>query len=170
MKIFTDAAGRQWPFAINVYTVGRVKAALSLHLPSLFAENAKPLAELLSSEERLAAVIYELGREENEAAGRKFDDLAKLFAGEAADALTDLFLEELVDFFRDPKRRQALRQALKTMKEVGARLIDKSLASQPTAAEMDAAAEDLIRRLTSDGELTPISGPAPASSGSTQAA
>lgn len=159
MHCFKDQKGNAWPVVINLYAIEKVKAEHKVDLLGLFDRQAEPLGEFMTDDFAMCAVLYDLGQPDNEKAGRTPDDLKRAWGGETADAAADAFLEELIDFFRDPERRSRLRRLVAKFKEVGAAVLENRAKA---VDEIDPA--EVIRLLSAG----PAAGPSP-SAGSTPA-
>jgi hypothetical protein len=149
MRTFADDRGRNWALEVNGFTLERVEAACGVYLPALFDDGGKPLAGFLEDDRKVIAAAWELGRDRAEKDGLTLDDLKKSWGGEVADRATEAFIEGLIDFFRDPKRRGALRKLVAKWREVGGVVLDKAGRGLDavTGEQMDAAAEEVIAGL-----------------------
>lgn len=170
MRIFRDRRGREWTVDITVGTVRRVKAKTGIDLPGLFGDGMRGLDALLSDDEKLAGVIYQCCAAEAGGTLPPAEDLYDAWDGATADVAAEVFLEELIDFFRDPQRRQTLRQAVGTLREMGEKLLAKGRQAM-AATDLDKMAEMALTSLrsSSPSASTAASGPAPASLASTPA-
>lgn len=138
MRVFCDRSGREWTVDITVLTVERVKAACGIDMPALFAERMAGLDALLADQIRFLKVVFECCRPAAEKAGLTIEHLQAEWNGETADAAGEAWMEELVNFFPDARKREALRTAVKTLREMGARIAEKAVAEMtPEAMEKD---------------------------------
>lgn len=156
MHIFKDNAGRTWTLVIHVAAVKRVRALLGLDLYSLVDDRFQGLAKLLADPVSLVDVLYVLARDEAEKLGISDEDFGAALAGDAIEAASTAFLEELVDFFPDPRVRAGLRKVIETSRKVRESLMDR-LQVDLDAIDPAAVARTLIASY----------GNSPASSGST---
>jgi hypothetical protein len=134
MRSFTDKNGKQWLVDITWLTVERVRAACGIDMPGLFDPHLDNYGKLLADELKLIEVVFECCRAAAEQEGLTLDDLKATWQGEIADAAYEAWKESLIDFFRDPARRTALRTMLKTIEEVGAKVLERGTAELTTAA------------------------------------
>lgn len=168
MHLFKDRDGREWTVDITVLTVERVKAACGVDLPSLFAERMAGLDTLLSDPFKLVAVIFECCRPGAEKAGLTIDSLKEAWNGETADSAIEAWLEELVGFFPDARRREALQKAIQSLRDLGTKVMERG-AAMLTPEAVEAAAEQTvaaIRQQLSARESGASSGSTPATSAS----
>ena len=112
MRSFKDSVGRLWPVEINVAAIKRVRGLLGVDLIKLFDDEMKPLAELVNDPVRLVDVLYCLCKPEADARGISDEDFGRALAGDVITQAVDAFVEELIDFFPDARRRNLLRKAI----------------------------------------------------------
>src|SRR5262245_2828102 len=139
MHIFKDRTGREWTSDITVLTVERVKAACGVDLADLVADRMQALDSLLADPMKLVAVIFECCRPGAEQAGLNLDALKEVFNGETADAAIEAWLEELIGFFPDARRRAALKKAIQGLRDLGTKVMELGAATI-TEAEIEATA------------------------------
>ena len=124
MKTFQDNAGRQWTVTLNVAALKRVRAMTSIDLFNVVTldENKKPdisLLERLSEDPILLVdVLYAVCKQEAETQQVSDEQFGAAMAGDAIEHATNALLEELVDFFPDPKRK-VLRKILAANRRFG---------------------------------------------------
>lgn len=167
MHIFRDRAGREWTVDITVLTVERVKAACNLDLPDLVADRMQALDSLLADPRKLVAVIFECCRPAAENAGLSVNALKEVFNGETADAAIEAWLEELIGFFPDARRRAALKKAIQGLRDLGTKVMELGAATITDAAIEATATRTLeaVRKHLERGSGG-LSGNTPATSGS----
>jgi hypothetical protein len=112
MKIFTDNAGRTWTIAIHVTAVKRCRALLSVDLYGLVDEGFVGFSKLLSDPIALVDVVYVLCKDEADKLGISDEDFGRSMAGDAIERASVAFVEELTDFFPDPRVRTGLKKAI----------------------------------------------------------
>lgn len=117
MHTFTDNSGRVWTLSVNVAAMKRVRALCGVDLASIVEvdDNDKPsfkLLEQLSSDPILLVdVLYAVCKPEADARNVNDEDFAAAILGNVITAATDALLEDIIDFFPEPKRRM-LKQLL----------------------------------------------------------
>lgn len=126
MRSFTDSAGRAWDVVINVAAVKRVRGLLGVDLNGLITDGARPLAALLDDPCKLVDVLYVLCREQAEAAGVTDEQFGAAMGGDSLAHAADAFLEELIDFFRDPRARASLRRLIAAGKQAASLAMDEA--------------------------------------------
>lgn len=116
MHSFTDSKGREWPIAITIGAIKRVKDATGVNLltPELPRKECEmtlrgtkkaPLAtELHFNLELLAEVIYQLYKPVADERKISDDEFCDSMSGLSMKAAKDAFMEEWADFSRDSGR------------------------------------------------------------------
>lgn len=102
MKTFTDNANRTWTIAINVATIKAVKGILGVDLLSVV--DGQLLERLGNDPVMLGDMLYVLCKQQADAQGVSDEQFGAALAGDAIEAATNAFLQELVDFFPTAKR------------------------------------------------------------------
>jgi hypothetical protein len=126
MHSFTDNLGRTWCVALNVATYRRVRGVLQLDLCQLVDEGLEELGRFLADPIRLADVLFVLCQEEAVSKNVSDEDFGRALYGDALQAGAEALVEELVDFFPDPRSRAALRKVLTTGRQVRTKLLDQA--------------------------------------------
>ena len=164
MKTFRDNDGRSWNLTLNVYAVKKVRDLLGVDLLDLGGEtpSAKEpglLYRLIADPVLLVDVLYVVCRDQADQAGVTDEQFGRAMAGDAIDAATRAFLEELADFTPSPRDRARARKVI----DATWKLIDKAqdLLDAKAEKELPAAADALLEALGAS------SGSSPGSSGST---
>lgn len=161
MKTFKDNAGRTWLVAINVNAVKRCRALVGVDLYGLVDDGFQGLAKLLGDPVQLVDVLYVLCRDEAEKVGVTDEDFGRAMAGDAIEAASNAFLEELTGFFPDPRVRAALRKVMEAGRTVQAGLMEH-LSRQLDLIDPGAEASKLIASFgTSPGSSASTPGPSP---------
>ncbi len=166
MKTFSDNQGRTWTVTINVECIKRVKTLLGVNL--LDAIEGELVERLVTDPVLLCDCVYAVCKPEAEARGITDEDFGRAMAGDAIEHACTALLEELVDFFPEPKRR-VLAKAIERLRQLEAKAIQLASARlddpQWEAKIAEAMAEiELPRETPGDS-----SGSWPASSASTPA-
>jgi len=150
MKTFQDNAGRQWTVTLNVAALKRVRAMTSVDLFNVVTldENKKPdisLLERLSEDPILLVdVLYAACKPEADAQKVTDEQFGAAMAGDAIEHATNALLEELVDFFPDPKRK-VLRKILAANRRFG-ETMKKKVEAELTG--MDAKIDQALAQLS----------------------
>jgi hypothetical protein len=148
MKTFKDNAGRTWIVAINVAAIKRVRGLAGVDLFGLVDDGFKGLAKLLGDPIELVDVLYVLCKDEADKIGVSDEDFGRAMAGDAIGSASDAFLEELTDFFPDPRVRAGLRKLIETSRKVRDRMLDR-MDERIATIDPDAEARKLIDSSTS---------------------
>jgi hypothetical protein len=125
MRIFKDNVGRDWTVAINVAAVKRCRGLVGVDLYALVDGGFDGLSRLLGDPVQFVDTLYVLCKQEADARGVSDEDFGRGLGGDALGAATDAFLEELTDFFPDPRVRAGLRRVLATARTVRDRMLDR---------------------------------------------
>jgi len=157
MRTFKDNAGRTWTLALDVWTVKQVRDLLAMDLLDLGESPGKPslLVRLISDPVLLVDVIYAVCRDQAAGAGISDEQFGRAMAGDAIDAATRAFLEELADFTPSPRDRARARKVIATTWA----MIDKvqDLLDARTEKELPAAVEALTKTLGNSSTSSPDS-------------
>lgn len=160
MKTFKDTAGREWPLAINVTAIKRVRDLLEVDLLELVEDNGKLIGRLMTDPVLLVDVVYVVCKPHADAAGVTDEQFGEAMAGDAIAAATDALVAEITGFFRDPRHRARIQKAMEKLKTFEARANDV-LDRRMDSGELDEMLDALLAKLgTSSGDV-------PASSEST---
>jgi len=160
MKAFKDTAGRTWTIAINVDAIKRVRALVQLDL--LTALDGRLFHQLAEDPVLLVDTIYAVCKPEADVAGVTDEQFGRAMYGDAIEAATDAFLEELIDFF--PSQRRAplkkAQQKLQTMRTKAWNLVEQTLDSPAMDRKLQSELDKLTASLGSSLE-SPASTQAP---------
>lgn len=127
MHTFTDHAGRTWTVAIHVAAVKRCRALASVDLYGLVDDKFEGLSKLLSDPCGLVDVLYVLCKDEADKLGVSDEDFGRGLGGDSLERATAAFLEELTDFFPDPRVRAGMRRVMAAGHQLAGRLIDLAM-------------------------------------------
>jgi len=168
MRTFNDNAGRTWSLTLNVWTVKKVRDLLGVDLLDLGGEAAtrdKPglLFRLIADPVLLVDVLYVVCRDQADGAGVTDEQFGRAMGGDAIDAATKAFLEELADFTPSPRDRARARKVIATTWA----MIDKAqdVLDARAEKELPAAVETLLAEMSALGSSSTSS---PDSSAQTQ--
>lgn len=125
MKIFKDNAGRTWTISITVYAIKRVRAILSIDLYGLVDEKFEGLSRLMEDPVNLVDVLYVLCQDQCEKTNVSDEDFGRGMAGDVIARASEAFLEELTDFFPDPRVRAGLKKVLEASEKVRSLMLDQ---------------------------------------------
>ena len=169
MRTFNDNAGRTWSLTLNVWTVKKVRDLLGVDLLDLGGESAsaqKPglLYRLIADPVLLVDVLYVVCKDQADGASVTDEQFGRAMGGDAIDAATKAFLEELADFTPSPRDRARARKVIATtwaMIEKAQDVLDAR-----AEKELPAAVETLLAEMSALGSSSTSS---PASSDQIQA-
>jgi len=119
MRTFKDNADRTWSLTLSVWTVKKVRDLLGVDLLDLGGEAAtrdKPglLFRLIADPVLLVDVLYVVCRDQADSASITDEQFGRAMGGDAIDAATRAFLEELADFTPSPRDRARARKVIAT--------------------------------------------------------
>ena len=164
MRVFRDTAGRSWNLALNVYAIKRVRDLLKVDLLDL-GDDDKPekglLFRMIADPVLLVDLIYVICKEQADKDGISDEQFGQAMAGDAIDAATKAFLEELADFTPSPRDRARAKKVI----EATWKLIDRAqdLLDAKAAREIPAAVEAALSALGNSSTNSPASSePTPA--------
>lgn len=124
MRVFQDNAGRTWTIAIHVAAVKRVRGLLGVDLYSLVDDRFQGLGKLLADPVLLVDVLYALCKDDANRLAVSDEDFGRAMAGDAIEHASTAFLEELTDFFPDPRVRAGVRKVIEASDRMRAVLLD----------------------------------------------
>lgn len=157
MQTFKDNTDRTWAIEVNVDAVRRVKSALDINLAQLTEDLIKQLAE---DPILLCDVVYCICQPEAAKVGVTDEDFGRAMAGESIDAAAKALMAELINFSRNPTRREILRKAMEKQQKLEkmglATLKDYLESDKPEKAmreEMEKMMQNSLTPGDSSGEL-----------------
>jgi len=160
MRTFTDNTGRAWTIAIHVLAVKRVRSLVGVDLYALVGEGFAGLQKLLADPVSLVDVIYCLCKEEADKRSTTDEDFGRAMAGDSIERATHAFIDELIDFFPDPRVRaglqktiekaRALESAMLTQAETILDSVDPETIAKGTAEKLRGKVSDLLSELTAE--------------------
>ena len=115
MKTFRDNQAREWALTITIDAVKRVRSLLGVNLLDVAGGNL--LEQLVSDPVLLCDCVYALVKPEADQRNVSDEEFGRAMAGDAIEQATTALLEELVDFFPQP-RRGVLKKALAKLRTV----------------------------------------------------
>lgn len=151
MASFADGAKRSWTLAVDIGTVRRIKAELSVDLLAL------PWNELLDPAQvvRLCDVVYQMVKPQADKLGLTADQFFDSLTPDAIDGAGKALLEALADFTpsqRRPLARKAV-ESLLALKDRADRLSAVQAKAGLAEAEEKLAAEEARSSGSSSGNL-----------------
>ena len=172
MRTFRDNAGRTWSLTLSVWTVKKVRDLLGVDLLDLGGESAtgssdkKPglLFRLIADPVLLVDVLYVVCKDQADSASVTDEQFGRAMGGDAIDAATKAFLEELADFTPSPRDRARARKVIATTWAMIDRAQD--VLDAKAEKELPAAVETLLAEMSALGSSSTSS---PASSEQTPA-
>lgn len=124
MQIFKDRDGREWQVVLNVFQMKRVRAALGIDLVNVI-ELEKDGQVRVDMIDRIANdpcllvdILWVLVQEQAKPLNVTDEQFGTALAGDAIEAATKAFLDELVDFFPGA-RRLFLKKAVELARKFG---------------------------------------------------
>ena len=160
MRTFKDDAGRTWSLTLNVWTVKKVRDLLGVDLLDLGGDAAtrdKPglLFRLIADPVLLVDVLYVVCKDQADGASVTDEQFGRAMGGDAIDAATRAFLEELADFTPSPRDRARARKVIETTWA----MIDKAqdVLDARAEKELPAAVESALSALGSSSTSSPDS-------------
>ena len=118
MQAFKDNKDRIWSISINVGALARVKALASCDLLAVLDDSAALLGHIYDDYLLLGEIGWALCKPEAESKSITVDQFAEGLFGQGLTRLSDAILEELSDFFPDPRKGAMLRLTIKKLKEI----------------------------------------------------
>lgn len=135
MKVFKDAAERQWNIEVDYAAIRRVRDVFGVNL--LDAVNKPVLADPIT----LIDVLFAICKPQIDKHGLSDDQFLSSLRGDVLDAAAVALIEEVVDFFPNPTRRAALHRVHRT-----AQTVINARMERADATLTDQAIEELITK------------------------
>jgi len=133
MRSFKDNKSRSWEVDVNVATLRRVRDKLGVNLYELADPTADIVSRLFGDPILLCDVLFVLVSDQAERSGISDEDFGRSLAGDAFEHAADALWDAVVDFFPNPRIREALQ-----------RIAEKGRALQPAILERMLAETDRI--------------------------
>jgi len=128
MRNFIDDSGKEWPIAVNVYTVKMVHEATDIWLTSICDSGFDLLGRLYSDPVLLADIGWAIiesnvkywidKSHQTTGSGTDVREFAESISGDSVGRLRTAIVEETIDFFDDPETRDAIRASLRKVEEI----------------------------------------------------
>jgi len=115
MKEFKDEEGRPWQLKVNVASIKRVRDLTGIDL--LEAVEGETMQRLVQNPVDLCNVMFALVKPQADEKNVTDEKFGEGMAGEAIDRAVVAFLEELTDFFPEP-RRSLLKKAVQKINQM----------------------------------------------------
>lgn len=126
MHSFRDTTGRVWCLSVTVGTLKRVRALTGVDLYALSCDGPEALGKFLHNIIQVVDVIYALVQDEAARHGIDDEAFGQALAGDALGAAVEAFVQDLVDFFPEPRRRETWRKVLEQSKVLQERLLARA--------------------------------------------
>ena len=103
MKTFVDNMGKTWTVTVNVGTIKRVKDLLGINLVQAITGD---LIEKVENDICLFVdILYVVCKQQAQANNISDEKFGELLGGDSLGKATEAFLEQLIDFFPEAKRK-----------------------------------------------------------------
>lgn len=146
MRSFKDEMDRTWGVPVDVPTVKRLREQ-GLDILNIFDDGFKPMAELVRDPVLLVDTLWVICSDQAEKDGVDEESFAKGLLGDAIGRAVDALVESVADFFPNPKRREALRAALRKIRDAEEVMIGLG-ASQIETLNAEEVAKSVATELT----------------------
>ena len=149
MQTFTDNTDDSWSVGVTYLDVRRVERDCGFVLTAMFDDNMAGLAKLSDDYGLLVAVTHCLCAEQAESRGLDADGFAKRMGGDTLESALKSVVEATIDFFPDPRRREALRELVKRIGRASDKMIETM--TPEALAQMDRAIDAMTLEQLSSG-------------------
>ena len=161
MKAFTDAKGRSWEIELNIRQMKRVRDILGVDLVNVIQTRSDgsiatdTIDRVANDPILLCDILWVLCEQQAKADGVTDEDFGRAMSGDAILGATDALLDEIVDFFPNPKRAilQRLVAAARRAETAAKAALDKALSTD----ELDKAVDSLLAGSTGSSTNSPAS-------------
>ncbi len=152
MKTFADNEGRTWLIAINVRAVKLCRALVDVDLYGLAGDGFAGLGRLLGNPVQFVDALFVLCQAQCKERGLSDEDFGAALGGDSLQRAADAFVEELIDFFPDPRVRTGLKKVMELSRTVQTKLLEEM---ETRAASVDA--DSIARQLIASSGSSPAS-------------
>jgi len=138
MRTFQDNAGRTWIVAVTVDSIKRVRDLLGEDLLDI----ERTLPRLLADPILLCDVVYSICKPQADVEKISDVDFARAMAGDSIAHAKEALIEELINFFHEPKQKEVLRLAIEKanyLTQQVVKLVKQRLEKTTLPAEIEAA-------------------------------
>ena len=126
MRTFKDSAGNTWCLQINVSTVKRCRAYAEVDLVALFDSECEALQKLSNDPIKFVETLYVLCGDEAKERNVSSDQFEAAMSGDSINTAMNAFLEELIDFFPEERKRNALKKVLDASRKLQDKMMDQA--------------------------------------------
>lgn len=161
MKVFKDNKNREWIVAVNHTTVKRVQSILNVDLRLMQDEEAKLVQRLETDTILLVDVIFVICQPQAEKMGISDEEFGEAMAGDAIFHATEALIEEMTDFFPNPRHRGLIKTVLEKRRTVQSKVLDRAesvLGNIDLNKEAESLTRSLMKSLESPAS-TPVNTP-----------
>lgn len=125
MRSFVDSMGRTWAVGVNVATLKKVKGFLGLDLYQLLEKEPEKFGEILGDPITLVDVLFVLCQDQAATLGVSDEAFGRGMFGDVIEAASLVLVEEMIDFFHNPRVRAGLKKMIQTSELVKAKMLDQ---------------------------------------------
>lgn len=122
MRVIKDLKGRQWELQITVGTIKRVRSKLDMDLYNIGDEGF--IKTIIDDPIKLIELFWVILEDEVEKQEIDEAEFCKGWAGEVIEIATNLFIEELIEFF-PPKKRMPVEKMWKKLRSLEEKVYKK---------------------------------------------
>lgn len=126
MRTFKDTAGRDWEIAVNVGSIKRTRDLVKVNLYEVVEVKMALLQRLSTDYEMLANVLFALCKPEADKRGVTDEDFGSSLSGDCLWAGFNALLDDLTDFFPDPRQRMVLKKTIEKIRTVTGMLMTET--------------------------------------------
>jgi hypothetical protein len=155
MKTFKDGSGKTWCIQINVSTVKRCRAFAEVDLVALFDGECEALQKLSNDPIKFVEVLYVLCGDEAKERNISSDEFECSMSGDCINTAMNGFLEELIDFFPEERKRNALKKVLDASQKLQSKMLDQ-VESRIDEINLDEIAETMMNSSTGPQEFSEL--------------
>ena len=121
MQTFKDNLDRVWTISLNIANVKKIKESLKVNI--MEAVEGDLLPRIATDPILLCDMIFVLCKEEADKKNISDIDFGKSMGGDAIEQATDAFLQELITFFPQ-RRRRLLKKSLNKMRDLESKILE----------------------------------------------
>lgn len=148
MRSFKDRHGRAWVVELTVGAVKRVKALAGFDVLTIVTGGTEVFGEFLGDAVRQCEALYAICKPEADTAGVTLDMFLDAIAGDSLLEARDVLVEEITDFFPDPRTRINLRALIQKARQV-TEIVQRQGGEAITEIDVQKEAEKILASLKS---------------------
>ena len=144
MAVFRDNDDREWSVEISVYDLEQLKTRLGIDMTE---SSTEPIQKLITDPYLMVNALYVLCEDQCKDRGMSDVDFGKMFKGDTLDGAFNALETAIVDFFRTPAQRKAMRRLMDTSGKISEGLTQAAM-NELDQVDVEQVIDQLSKSLT----------------------